>query len=147
MAGINLRAPNIVSICVDSIEGREMNGRLSHRYSADPIVFLGISSLLSRMEHFFDMIRFPQASMETRTFLKKDSSARRQDDNELVQVLSVDDLSSLRGEKATFIVHVQYRQNATWQGNIYWIERDVTRTFRSALEFLKLLDSTIDEIN
>ena len=45
------------------------------------------------------------------------------------------------GRCATFLVHVQYRQNATWQGEIFWAERQRLQTFRSALELLKLFDS------
>ncbi|HIQ97443.1 MAG TPA: hypothetical protein IAB26_12895 [Candidatus Limivivens merdigallinarum] len=46
-----------------------------------------------------------------------------------------------RGEKATFLIHVKYRQSATWQGEIAWVERGVKQSFRSALELLKLMDS------
>ncbi len=43
--------------------------------------------------------------------------------------------------KATFIVQIQYRQNATWQGQIVWKEKDETKKFRSELELIKLIDS------
>ncbi|PNV60795.1 hypothetical protein C0033_17575 [Clostridium sp. chh4-2] len=48
------------------------------------------------------------------------------------------------GDKATFVVHVQYRQNATWQGNVMWAENQQSASFRSALELLKLIDSALD---
>ena len=43
---------------------------------------------------------------------------------------------------ATFIVRIQYRQNASWQGQVTWAEENKTASFRSALELLKLIDST-----
>ena len=49
------------------------------------------------------------------------------------------------GDNATFIVHVRYRQNATWQGDILWAEKKKKLYFRSALELLKLIDSALDE--
>ncbi|MBP3927297.1 MAG: hypothetical protein J6D13_09025, partial [Clostridium sp.] len=49
-----------------------------------------------------------------------------------------------KGEKGTFIVHVKYRQNATWQGEVIWTERKQKQYFRSALELLKLIDSALD---
>ena len=55
------------------------------------------------------------------------------------------DSKNLVGHKASFIVRVTSRQNATWQGSISWTERGVTQHFRSALELIKLIDSALDE--
>ena len=55
------------------------------------------------------------------------------------------DSKNLVGHKASFIVPVTSRQNATWQGSISWTERGVTKHFRSALELIKLIDSALDE--
>ena len=55
------------------------------------------------------------------------------------------DSKNLVGHKASFIVRVTSRQNATWQGSISWTERGVTKHFRSALELIKLIDSVLDE--
>ncbi|BDF59254.1 hypothetical protein CE91St36_20710 [Christensenellaceae bacterium] len=49
------------------------------------------------------------------------------------------------GKKATFVVKVQYRQNATWQGQMIWSEKNEARSFRSALELIKLIDSATEE--
>ena len=55
------------------------------------------------------------------------------------------DSKNLVGHKASFIVRVTSRQNATWQGSISWTERGVTKHFRSALELIKLIDRALDE--
>lgn len=44
----------------------------------------------------------------------------------------------------TFVIRVQYRQNATWQGQVTWAEGQETRSFRSALELLKLIDNALE---
>ena len=44
--------------------------------------------------------------------------------------------------KATFVIQIKYRQNATWQGTIQWVEKQETQSFRSALEMLRIIDST-----
>lgn len=49
------------------------------------------------------------------------------------------------GEQATFVVHVQLRQNATWQGTIQWLEEEKTQKFRSVLEMLKLMDQALQK--
>ena len=46
-------------------------------------------------------------------------------------------------EKPTFIVNVLYRQNASWQGTVKWVETGIEKSFRSTLELLKLMDSAM----
>ena len=55
------------------------------------------------------------------------------------------DNSMEKGKKTTFLVEVQYRQNATWQGNVTWVEKSEKQPFRSALELLKLIDSALEK--
>lgn len=54
-------------------------------------------------------------------------------------------LRSKNGEKATFTIQVQFRQNATWQGTIAWMENKKIQQFRSALEMIKLMDNALAE--
>lgn len=42
-----------------------------------------------------------------------------------------------------FVISIKCQQNDTWQGTIQWIEGQKTENFRSALEMLKLIDSTM----
>ena len=47
----------------------------------------------------------------------------------------------------TFVVKIHYNQNATWQGTVDWInQKKQTRSqhFRSALELIRLIDSTME---
>ncbi len=46
--------------------------------------------------------------------------------------------------KATFVIQIQCRQNATWQGQIVWTEKKQTQQFRSELELIKLMESALD---
>ena len=47
------------------------------------------------------------------------------------------------GKKGTFVVHVQYLENSTWQCEIVWAEKNESLKFRSALELLKIMDSAL----
>lgn len=47
--------------------------------------------------------------------------------------------------KGTFLVKILHRQEATWQGSVTWIEQQKTKSFRSALELLKMIDGVLDE--
>lgn len=42
----------------------------------------------------------------------------------------------------TFILHLQFRRNKSWQGTIKWVESKKAIQFRSALELIKIIAST-----
>ena len=47
--------------------------------------------------------------------------------------------------KETFVVHIISQENATWQGQVTWLEQKETISFRSFLELVKLMDHVIME--
>lgn len=47
------------------------------------------------------------------------------------------------GMKQSFVVEIESQENHSWQGAITWIEAQKKEHFRSALEMLKLMDSTL----
>ena len=47
------------------------------------------------------------------------------------------------GERETFVVRILNTQNATWQGTVTWTDGRRTEPFRSALELIRLIDSTL----
>lgn len=46
---------------------------------------------------------------------------------------------------ATFVVRILHRENATWQGEIFWAEENRTEKFRSMLEMVRLIDSALEK--
>ena len=55
-----------------------------------------------------------------------------------------DEKKELRGKKGTFVVHVRYKENATWQGEVVWAEKNESLKFRSALELFKIMDGALN---
>ena len=47
--------------------------------------------------------------------------------------------------QVTFVVHVTGREDATWQGQVTWLDERETRSFRSMLELIKLMDAAMEE--
>lgn len=149
----SLSEVSVMAVCLDEFREHDWNGRLYVRSEADPCTFQGTLELLEKMEEFYDRIGFPQASMSGRSFSdetgKKDRRAAKgfcaARKSRQAAVLTSEQLQEKRGEKATFIVRIQYRQRATWQGRVTWVEKDKTVNFRSALELLKLINSSVDE--
>lgn len=47
------------------------------------------------------------------------------------------------GGCGNFVIRIQCAQNATWQGNIQWLEGKKNQNFRSALELINLMDEAL----
>lgn len=52
---------------------------------------------------------------------------------------------SITISKGTFLLTIQNRQNATWQGSVTWVEKQSKEYFRSALELIKLIEGALEE--
>lgn len=148
----SLAQASMVRLCFDRLEHSGWSGRLYTRYKTAPASFYSEGQLLALLEQFYDHLDYPQASIRTHSFHESKSgsektaeSYRRRQRGERVEVENIEEMEKRHGEKATFIVRIQYRQNATWQGEVTWAEKDKTQSFRSALELLKLIDSTTKE--
>lgn len=151
---VSIAASSIVRICCDKFESGDWSGRFYTRYQEKPVSFQNAGELLERLEGFYNWLGYPQASMENRSFRKKSSGRRAPQGTASVPetrikqkgersiVLNEEAMNKHQGEKGTFIVRIQYRQNASWQGQVTWAEKNKTVPFRSALELLKLIDST-----
>lgn len=134
-----------ILICVDKTVGHDLEGRLLNPYMPRPVEFGSCYELMQRLEGFFDNISFPFSYFQHRDFRPKDKQAGYIKNKKGVrQYMSEDIFTSESGKKATFVVHVQFRQNATWQGTITWTEEKKTQRFRSVLEMLKLMGSAVD---
>ena len=49
------------------------------------------------------------------------------------------------GASCSFNISVNCTHNATWQGQIRWVETKQEKAFRSVLEMLKLMDEAVTE--
>ncbi len=136
---ISWYTPNFINICIDSINDGELSGRIYHCYSKEPRRFANILQLLEISDDFFNKLQFPQASTNARTFILNQTS----ESIELTKVLSPEKVAENRGEKGTFFLNVQYRQNSSWQGIVNWIEGNITYHFLSVLELLKILSNVL----
>ncbi len=141
----NIFSPDVICICVNG-ESTAARYDLYHCYMSGSMQFSDISSLFLEVDRFFDDLKYPQSSTQARSFSTKGAKEQqRSNRKETAKLMSEQEVISQKGEKATFVIHVKYRQNATWQGSVVWAEKNVTKNFRSALELLKLIDSALDE--
>ena len=139
---INPSSPNIICICVDDIVDGNAQGKFYNCYSKEPAYFNDICILLLKIEELFDEIKFPESSTKLRSFLKSETETVGK---ELKKHMTPKEVTEQKGSQSTFVVHVKYRQNATWQGNVVWADKNISKNFRSALELLKLIDQALNE--
>lgn len=129
--------PSSVIVHLNSTRQEEMKGSVYCEYLKKIFHFNSEGEMLDAMDDLFDCIAFPQAIFETRNFTnKKNRQIIKKADDFLEESMK----ELLQNKKTTFVVNVQYRQNATWQGTITWVEQGRVQHFRSALEMLKLME-------
>lgn len=110
-------------LSADSYESGILEGRLYHRRQAGGKAIRGVMSLLLGMEEILDTEGCPgmEASWETGP------------------------LAGRPGKAGTFRIEILFREGSSWQGRITWQENRTAATFRSALEFLLILNEALAE--
>ncbi len=135
-----------LAICLDSYKESGIAGRAYFGSRQEPTLFRDIGALLIQFDGFLDTLGKPQASTALRRF-----SQKRQKNKGTKGIFTKEEVISLKqrtdihpkGESATFVVQVEFRQNSTWQGNVTWVEAGEKQNFRSALELLMLMESAM----
>lgn len=122
-------------IKVTSYTNRNIAGFLSHPYYEEEKRFENLTQLVLLMEELQDQLQSPERSMETRVIKANGAS--------LFDQLQTASPSPNQKVLATFKVNILFRQNASWQGNLVWMEEGVETHFRSALELVILIDSAL----
>ena len=131
---------HLITVCVDSDAGSRMSGRIYHRFSNQPIPFLGAEGVLFSIEKLMDEWDYPQSTLKMRSFAGVSPHQRRQPG---MARKAINDPLAYTGQDATFVVHVKYRQNATWQGSFLWVEENRSLEFKSTLELLMMMDKSL----
>ena len=121
-------------ICVDSYDQGVLCGRLYRPGITDQCTrFHSLMQLLVEIESMLDEAKFPQSFTAKRTFAP-------------IQELSLSDGDAEPSQgpcKATFLIRLLFRQHASWQGSVNWVEGNGAETFRSVLELILLMDSAL----
>lgn len=120
-------------VCIDSYENGVPVGRLYNTRLGEAESFQGIVDFLTRMEQLLEIEDRPQPFHSVRSF---GPTMSRLPDPPALTAPRV-------GRLATLELRILFRQNASWQGSVDWIERKQEQHFRSVLELIFLIDSTL----
>lgn len=118
----------------------DFSGYLEHPAEGAVWRFDDMVTLIVLHEKIFGIANFPQPGYELRGMETKE---RAKEPMKEIWDMTVNKDDLPLEEKPTFIINVQYRQNASWQGTVKWVEGDIEKRFRSTLELIKLMDSVI----
>ena len=119
-------------VCIDSYTDGVMEGCLCNPFSEGES-FKSLTQFLVKMESMLDEMQCPQAHTETRSFgdpIKMTAGTESPQARE-------------RGTAATFQLKIIFRQHASWQGVVTWLETGKEESFRSVLELILLMDSAL----
>jgi len=122
-------------MCVDSYENGVPVGRFYHPSNEGMCAFRSLSQFLTELDRTLDETAFPQSFNAVRSFSEAETP---------LGILPTD-AGSMEGALATFSIRILFRQNASWQGSVRWLETAREQSFRSALELIFLLDSVLSD--
>lgn len=120
-------------VCIDSYENGVLAGRFYNPGGAQGTAFSSLIQFLVKMEDMLGKMQAPQSFTAARTFAPPEERS----------VEAPPDVPGQEGKLATFSVRVLFRQNASWQGSVSWLEGGKTENFRSVLELILLMDSAL----
>ena len=123
-------------ICIDSYERGVPTGRFYNPAREGGTAFESLSQLLVGMEDLLNEYQLPQSF-----------TARRSFSSPALRPGAVAENLEQEGKKATFSVRIIFRQNASWQGSVSWLEGKQEESFRSVLELLLLMNSALSGTN
>ena len=120
-------------VCIDRYENKVPVGRLYHSSYENGIAFHSTVELLLSIEAMLEELKGPQSFSSRRTFRKPEEHVAPSAAADAVR----------EGKLATFALRILFRQNASWQGSVFWYDGRQEESFRSALELLMLMDSAL----
>ena len=126
-------------IRIHSYEDKNPQGTFYNLYYGEEMTFGNLTRLLLLMEDMMDEMECPQASVQSRRFVKEPKQLER------VSMAQQRPPQPEENAIATFTVKVLFRQGASWQGKLGWKEGKREKSFRSALELVKLMDSALPQ--
>lgn len=130
------------ALVVAESKKHELVGWMAFRGGEDRFAFSGAADLLLKMDRMYDELSLPKAAFSGRRFGKMKNIQKKEKAGECKLDIREPD----REKSAVFIIKVRFRQNATWQGQIEWINENRIQYFRSELELLRLMDYAVSSV-
>jgi len=122
-----------ILLYIDSYHMDIPEGRFFCPCTGETEAFRGVVQMLLKIEQCLDIHNAPQGFHTIRRFSHFPS----------FWPLPLEETGTQPGQSASFSLQILFRRNASWQGSVTWLEKDRTMHFRSALELIFLLCSSL----
>lgn len=123
-------------VAVDCYSEKEFVARLYNPFYGRIVQIMSFHQLLKELDNLMNEIGCPMSGMGKRSFSNISSELER-------AVKTEEDITVPKGKLATFAIRTQYRNNASWQGTVKWLEGESDEYFRSMLDLFWLMDSAM----
>ena len=144
-AGLRTSRMSVIFVYIEKHDSQNFYGRFYSIYGS-AVSFRGPLEMIKKMDGIFDRLSLPQKMFEYRYFPAAGKKETESDEITEEPEMKQEEILKEHEEKATFIIHVKLRRNATWQGEIKWVDRDMSSFFRSDLEMLRLMDDALSSM-
>ncbi len=133
-------------IKITSYDEKNPQGTLFNAHLGRDIPFHSMTQLLLELDALLSELSCAQPYVEFRTFeeASKPPPGRKETDT-LEQAR--EQAEDMRAALASFQIKVLFRQHASWQGSILWIDQACEAQFRSVLELIRLMDDVLTTPN
>ena len=121
-----------IKVCIDSYQNGTLQGRIYNPILDARQSFSSMIDFILKIEQILENTEFPKAYTVTRTFSPPNKKPP-----------DTSGISYRDGQLATFSLRILFRQNASWQGSIQWLDRNQEQSFRSVLELILLFDNAL----
>lgn len=128
-------------IFIESYADKTLCGKIRNPYLGKELKFTNVMQFLIQMEALLDMMDYPQSFAGTRKFWNNATA------NQWPQMPDSEASDSPQAGLASFALKVIFRQHASWQGSLHWLDEHREESFRSVLELLKLIDEALTRPN
>ena len=119
------------TVCVDRLDGSIVSGTYFNPYLTSGQSYNGLLDLILCIDGLLNEMGNVQQGCSIRSFTKNMDAGNESPEAAVPE----------HGELATFSIKILFRQNASWQGTITWLEGKAEESFRSVLELIYLMNS------
>ena len=120
-------------VCIDSYIHGVMTGSFFNAGTGKREEFESVVEFILKMQKVLEELKTPQSFNEMRHFMPSAT----------IELSPSTDEEKHTGELATFSIRIIFRQNASWQGSVMWLEGKQEESFRSVLELIILMHSAL----
>jgi len=120
-----------IVICVDAYQDRRLEGAVHSPIREEKVLFRSTIQMVLEIES--------RLNDKVQPFTAKRSFLPASGDRKNTAVRA----AAEKGKLATFTLKILFRQNASWQGSVFWHEGKTEESFRSVLELLLLMNSAL----